>query len=235
MFAVIFEVQPNPAQRDAYFGHAQALRPELERIDGFIDNLRYRSLSREGWLLSLSTWRDEKALVRWRTHAGHHLVQRKGRGGVLLDYHLRVGEVAADTQVPPGHFLRTQRLDETEVGAGTAVTLLDARLAPEWVRDARADDVAAALGLDLHAPGLAAWDAFDAVLAPGDAIVLATWRDADAARASPDAAAARRPGPRRREVRIVRDYGMFDRREAPQHHPEVRRPPHAGLAGEPDG
>ena len=40
------------------------LRPEIERIDGFIDNIRYRSLTREGWILSLSGWRDEKALVR---------------------------------------------------------------------------------------------------------------------------------------------------------------------------
>src|SRR5262245_675796 len=29
--------------------------------------------------LSLSGWRDEKFLVRWRTAQGHHLVQEKGR------------------------------------------------------------------------------------------------------------------------------------------------------------
>jgi heme-degrading monooxygenase HmoA len=39
-----------------------------ERIDGIIDNIRYRSLTREGRILSLSIWRDEKALIRWRTH-----------------------------------------------------------------------------------------------------------------------------------------------------------------------
>ena len=56
------------------------LRPELERIDGFVDNIRYRSLTREGWILSLSGWRDEKALVRWRTRANHHAVQENERG-----------------------------------------------------------------------------------------------------------------------------------------------------------
>jgi hypothetical protein len=33
-------------------------------IDGFIDNIRYRSMTRPGFILSLSNWRDEKALVR---------------------------------------------------------------------------------------------------------------------------------------------------------------------------
>jgi hypothetical protein len=55
MFSVIFEVHPRSEGWDAYLGYAQALRPELEKIDGFVDNVRYRSLTREGWLLSLTT------------------------------------------------------------------------------------------------------------------------------------------------------------------------------------
>jgi hypothetical protein len=30
-------------------------------------------------------------------------------------------------------------------------------------------------------------------------------------------------GSRLRHVRVVRDYGMFDRREAPQYYPPVKR------------
>ena len=45
---------------------------------GSFDNTRYRSLTREGWILSLSGWRDEKAVVRWRTQMRHHEVQDKG-------------------------------------------------------------------------------------------------------------------------------------------------------------
>jgi heme-degrading monooxygenase HmoA len=71
MFSVIFEVNPKADQWDAYLGYAKLLRPELVKVDGFIDNFRYGSKRRDGWLLSLSTWRDEKALVRWRTHASH--------------------------------------------------------------------------------------------------------------------------------------------------------------------
>ena len=100
MFSVIFEVHPRSEKWDAYLSYAKALRPELEKVDGFVDNVRYRSLTREGWLLSLSSWRDEKAVVRWRTHAQHHGIQEKGRTEIFLDYHLRVGQVTDDTACP---------------------------------------------------------------------------------------------------------------------------------------
>ena len=97
MFAVLFEVHPDTDQWDAYLGYAKMLRPDLEAIEGFVDNIRYRSLTRPGWILSLSNWRDEKALVRWRTRAIHHNVQVAGREKVLSDYHLRVGQLIGDT------------------------------------------------------------------------------------------------------------------------------------------
>jgi hypothetical protein len=50
--------------------------------------------------------------------------------------------------------------------------------------------------------------------------VMSVWRDAAAA------AAIHAPeGARSRCVRVVRDYTMFDRREAPQYYPEVPRAP----------
>ena len=55
MFSVLFEVQPKHDQWDEYLNNAKMLRPELEQIDGFVDNIRYKSLQREGWILSLST------------------------------------------------------------------------------------------------------------------------------------------------------------------------------------
>jgi heme-degrading monooxygenase HmoA len=66
-------------------------------VYGFVDNIRYRSLMRDGWILSHSGWRDEKAVVRWRTRMRHHEVQEKGRSEILSDYHLRVGQVFHDT------------------------------------------------------------------------------------------------------------------------------------------
>ncbi|HEY6745413.1 MAG TPA: hypothetical protein VI357_06795 [Mycobacteriales bacterium] len=214
MFSVLFEVHPRADQWDAYLGYARMLRPELERIDGFVDNIRYGSLTRDGWILSLSGWRDEKALVRWRTQARHHEVQQQGRDAVMLDYHLRVGQITRDSRLPPGHELREQRLDETETGEGTTVTLVDGHV--------DGPDPAARLGLDESAAGLVRWDVFDAVLSPGDEILMLCWRD-EAAAESYEAGTAVPAGARRRRIRIVRDYGMYDRREAPQYYPEVTR------------
>ena len=65
MFAVIFAVHPGRGKKGDYLALVKSLRPMLEKIDGFIDNERFESKSREGWVLSLSTWRDEKAQGRY--------------------------------------------------------------------------------------------------------------------------------------------------------------------------
>jgi len=222
MFSVLFEVHPKTEQWENYLGYARMLRPELEQIDGFVDNIRYRSLTREGWVLSLSSWRNEKAVVRWRTQMRHHEVQEKGRSEIFSDYHLRVGQVTRDTRVPDGYELQEQRLDETEVGESTTVILTDGRRPPEWVKDAASDDVAKWMGRPPHADRLVAWDVFNAVLTPGDVILLMSWRDHAAAEAFEETAALPDDA-RLRRIRVVRDYGMYDRREAPQYYPEMKR------------
>jgi heme-degrading monooxygenase HmoA len=223
VFSVIFEVHPKLGQRDAYLDNAKMLRPELMQVDGFVDNIRYKSLTREGWILSLSGWRDEKAVVRWRTTMRHHMVQEKGRSEILRDYHLRVGQITQDTRIPDGFTLQEQRLDETVVGDGTTVTLIDAKRPAQWAETPNAGDCSKYLGLNPDAGGIVAWDVCDAVLTPGDLILLMSWRTKSDAEAFenrlnlPENARLRR-------VRIVRDYGMFDRREAPQYYPEVAHP-----------
>jgi heme-degrading monooxygenase HmoA len=222
MFSVIFEVHPKSEQWDGYLGVAKMLRPELEQVDGFIENVRYKSLTRPGWLLSLSGWRDEKAVVRWRTTQRHHIAQERGRSEILLDYHLRVGEITQDTRVPAGHSIAEQRLDETEIGEGTTVTFIDARSPKGSVDLSDASGIADHLGLDPDAVGLLTWETFDAVLTPGDVILMTVWKSKGAA-AVFAASAKLPPGARLRRVRVVRDYGMFDRREAPQYFPEASR------------
>src|SRR3954451_6040376 len=132
-------------------------------------------------MLSLSSARDEKALVRWRAQAKHHLVQERGRSEIFLDYHLRIGEFTADTSPPGGAALQQQRLDETEAGEATTITLVDAKRSPQWAAQSGPEDAAKSLGLSPDAPGLVAWDVFDAVLTPGDVILLLSWRDRGAA------------------------------------------------------
>jgi len=94
MYAVIFEVEPMPGRRSEYLDIAAMLRPELERIDGFISVERFQSLTNEGKMLSLSFWRDAAAVERWRRHERHFQAQLKGRAEVFHDYRLSVAEVA---------------------------------------------------------------------------------------------------------------------------------------------
>jgi hypothetical protein len=59
---------------------------------------------------------------------------------------------------------------------------------------------------------------YESITTEGKRLLLVSWREAAAA------AAFRPPaGLRHRTVRIIRDYGMSDRREAPQFYPEVRK------------
>jgi heme-degrading monooxygenase HmoA len=96
MIAVIFEVIPAPGRKQEYLDLAAGLRPELEKIDGFISIERFESLTNEGKILSLSIWRDEEAVKRWRQLEGHRAAQAKGRAGIFADYRLRVADVIRD-------------------------------------------------------------------------------------------------------------------------------------------
>ena len=71
MIAVIFEVWPHPDHRSHYFDLAAALKPQIEKIEGFISVERFESLTEKGKVLSLSFWRDEDAVARWRNVAEH--------------------------------------------------------------------------------------------------------------------------------------------------------------------
>ena len=96
MYAVIFEVMPRKGRKQDYLDIAAALRPELEKIDGFISVERFASLTNEGKILSLSLWRDEEAVKRWREHARHHLAQARGRTEIFEDYRIKVLQVVRD-------------------------------------------------------------------------------------------------------------------------------------------
>ena len=96
MIAVIFEVEPNPGQMDAYLDAAARLRPLLDGIDGFVSIERFESLTQPGKILSLSIWRDEEAVRQWRNIEAHRQVQRAGRQAIFKDYRLRVAQVVRD-------------------------------------------------------------------------------------------------------------------------------------------
>lgn len=96
MIAIIFEAEPVDDRRDEYLDVAAAMRPLVKEVDGFISVERFESLSSPGKILSLSYFRDEESVERWRRLSAHRSAQAKGRGGIFRDYRLKVAHVLRD-------------------------------------------------------------------------------------------------------------------------------------------
>jgi len=220
--AVIFEVKPAEAGRAEYLARAAALRPLLDEVEGFQTIERFQSSSREGWLLSLSTWSDDAAVAAWRSRGRHHEAQAKGRSGVFEDYRLRVAHARFDSAVGPERqpicpsaYRDPSRRPVAYVGLveidGTPATALDALLSPRF-RGGRAE-------------------AFSSLTKPGRTahlLDLASFKAAQRWQAAIERASRAGNDPssniRVRILEVLRDYGMFERAEAPQYHPPAKRP-----------
>ena len=96
MIAVIFEVTPAEGRMEGYLEMAARMRPLVEQVDGFISVERFQSLTDPKKLLSLSFFRDEKAIEDWRNLEAHRQAQAKGRGEFFADYRLRIAGVIRD-------------------------------------------------------------------------------------------------------------------------------------------
>jgi len=96
MIVVVFEVTMRAGKEQAYFDLAEALRAELERIDGFISVERFASLSAANKFVSISTWRDDAAVIAWKEQAEHRATQAKGKADIFAAYRIRVAEVMRD-------------------------------------------------------------------------------------------------------------------------------------------
>ncbi len=93
MHALFFEVTPKPGHMDHYFQRAAALKPRVEANGGLLFLDRYMSLLRSGTVLSYQYWQDEASLARWREDDRHHSAQRAGRDVHFSDYRLRIAEI----------------------------------------------------------------------------------------------------------------------------------------------
>ena len=96
MIAVIFEVRPHPEHREAYLGWAAELKQDLVQMEGFLSIERFQSLAEPDKLLSLSFWRDEECLAKWRQLESHRAAQAAGRATLFREYRLRIAEVVRD-------------------------------------------------------------------------------------------------------------------------------------------
>jgi heme-degrading monooxygenase HmoA len=96
MIAVIFEFTPAEGRFKDYKSLAEALAEDVSRAEGFISIERFESINTKGKYVSLSFWRDDEAVRKWRNLQKHREAQRKGRGGIFRSYRLRVAQVMRD-------------------------------------------------------------------------------------------------------------------------------------------
>ena len=94
--AVIFELTPAPGRTQDYLELAAGLSAEVKDFDGFISIERFESITSPGNFVSISWWRDEEAVRKWRNVQKHREAQKKGRGSIFKSYRLRIAEVRRD-------------------------------------------------------------------------------------------------------------------------------------------
>ena len=96
MIAVIFEFTPIEGHFADYKALAEGLADDVNKAEGFISIERFESISTRGKFVSLSFWRDEESVRRWREHEDHRKAQNVGRNSIFQDYRLRVVSVLRD-------------------------------------------------------------------------------------------------------------------------------------------
>lgn len=90
MVYVLFEVTIKEGKQNEYLAHAASLKTALSHQAGFIRSERFESLAVPGKLLSLSVWKDEDDVERWRNQLDHRACQSAGRENVFEDYRITV-------------------------------------------------------------------------------------------------------------------------------------------------
>jgi heme-degrading monooxygenase HmoA len=88
--SVLFDVLPKPGHVDQYFSMAAHLKPIVEKNPGFLSVERFANLQKPNWYLSFSCWKNEESLAQWRCQPDHNGAQVCGRNQVFDDYRLRV-------------------------------------------------------------------------------------------------------------------------------------------------
>lgn len=207
MIGLFFEVQTRPGHRDQYLQLAASLKPSLEAMGGclFID--RFRSLTREDLLLSYQIWQDEGALTAWRAHAYHHEVQTIGREKVFSDYRIRVAQLIHEARPGQAIWQPERRTPYND----------PARRQPTYVLAVESKSA--------ELPVQTQWtrDSFESVYRDGYFAHLIDL---------PDHQSGVEFGPQLfadptteyfRVFEVMRDYGMYERTEAPQYYPPIKR------------
>jgi heme-degrading monooxygenase HmoA len=187
MQALFFNVLPKPGHMPHYFEHVARLKPVLARHRGLVFLDRYRPLDEPEALLSHQLWADEAAIAAWRADPEHRAAQAAGRRVHFQDYRIRVGEQLM-------HLTQGALPDLPELAGPDRLVVAAYGRAPVARPGMRGFE-------SVNIPGrFISLLAADTVAAALGAAVLAQAAGADDVRV----------------FRIVRDYTLADRAEAPR-------------------
>ncbi|GKQ49211.1 antibiotic biosynthesis monooxygenase [Bradyrhizobium sp. Ce-3] len=207
MISQFFEVQIKDGHVNRYMDLAASLKPALNAMGGclFID--RFESLTRKNLLLSYQIWQDEGAMTAWRVDAGHHAVQKIGREDVFSDYRIRIAQVIHEARPDRPIWQPERRTPYND----------PARRAPTYV--------IASESTNAELPVETQWrhDSFRSMYRDGQFAHLVDLPDYQSGL---EFGARLFTDPTTEYFRIfevMRDYGMYDRGEAPQYYPPVPR------------
>ena len=208
MISQFFEVQIKEGQVDRYLNLAASLKPSLEAMGGCLFLDRFKSLTRKNLLLSYQIWLDEGSMIAWRVDAKHHTVQETGREQVFADYRIRIAQVVHEERSEKLAW-RPERLspyNDPKRRPPTFVVASESRnrelsVGTSWKRDV-----------------------FESVYRPGIFAHLVDVPSSDAGVGFGRQLLADSTTEYFRVFEVMRDYGMFNRREAPQYYPPVQLP-----------
>lgn len=87
---VLFEVNIKEGCKDKYLELASKLKEELKNYNGFISANRFSLVRDENKLLSMTVWKDELAIEKWRNNLFHRKFQSLGRKELFEDYKITI-------------------------------------------------------------------------------------------------------------------------------------------------
>jgi heme-degrading monooxygenase HmoA len=207
MISQFFEINVAAGQQQQYLDLAASLKPKLDAMGGCLFLDRYKSLKRENVLLSYQVWRDEGSMTAWRVNSSHHDVQVAGREKVFADYRIRIAQIIHETR-PRQPAWEPPRLTPYNDPA---------RRPPTYVLATESKNAELPVTTDWRG------DSFASVYRDGHFAHLID---------VPDRQSGLELGPKLfadpsteyfRIFEVMRDYGMYDRKEAPQYYPDVKR------------
>jgi heme-degrading monooxygenase HmoA len=202
MMSLFFEVEVKPGRMEQYLTLAAALKPALDQMGGYLFLDRFRSLLRDNLMLSYQIWQDEGTMTAWRADARHHNVQTLGREKIFSDYRLRIAQVVHEARRGKPIWQPERRTPYND----------PARRPPAYVLVTESNNAKLPVRRDWGG------DTFASVYRDGQFAHLIDVPDQQSGVAVADRLLADLTIEYVRIVEVIRDYGKYDRLEAPQYY-----------------